>query len=749
MATMIDSKFRHQKLQFFATAPKGISELLAAELQNLGAEVLATKLAGVVFRGTLKEAYKACLWSRLANRILLPLAQFSAPDQVRLYQGIQRINWSEHFSIHHTFAVDFSSLQSEISHTQFGAQKVKDAIVDQFRATFGERPSVEKDQPHIRINVYLFENEATVYLDLSGDSLHKRGYRLQSGAAPLKENLAAAILIRAGWPMIAEQGGALVDLMCGVGTLPIEAALIAANIAPGLLRTYFGFLHWKHHDAVLWAQLSEEARQGQKPIPPIIGYDANPEAIKQGLLHVSQAHLAGKIHLEKKELAAVTLTQQMQKHPGLVILNPPYGERMGDIQQLAYLYQHIGEKFKTVFWGWQGAVFTGNPDLGKRMGLRARKTYALFNGALPCKLLLFSHEQDYLVKSAPKPLPSEDIKEYSSSKHQKHFEKTSEKIISSELIDAVNMFANRLQKNIKHLQRWAQRENIYCYRIYDADLPEYAFAIDRYEEWIHVQEYAAPKTVDSDKATARLDAVMQVLPNLLNVPPSNIFYKVKHKQKRQQQYQKLNELQQFLTVRENGARFLINLQDYLDTGIFLDQRITRCSIKQMASGKHFLNLFAYTGVATVCAALGNAASTTTVDLSNTYLQWAKKNLALNGFSEQKHQFIQADCLAWIKEEKKQYDLIYVEPPTFSRSKKMEGIFDVQRDHLDLLLALRKNLRSQGRIIFATNKHRFKLDNKLLQAYQIEDWSKKTLPLDFSRSAASHHCWSLQRNNFSE
>lgn len=713
---------------FFATTPKGMELLLVDELKQLGASHAAEKLAGVIFEGTLAIAYKACLWSRLANRILYPIANFAAENPEQLYAGVQAIDWTEHLAAENTLAVEFNATQSQITHTQYGAQKVKDAIVDQFRDRFGIRPSVELDQPDIRVNVYLYRNQATVSIDLSGESLHKRGYREEGGVAPLKENLAAAILIRAGWPAIAKAGGALVDPMCGSGTLLIEGALMAANIAPGIDRCYFGFLAWRQHQAKIWAALMEEAEQlkqaGMKQLPTIIGYDADPRAIKLAIMNIAGADLTGSIHVEKRELVNCDLPPTTPV--GLFVVNPPYGERIGEFDELKYLYAHLGTLFKARFCGWQASVLTANPELGKNMGLRAHKRYVLYNGALECKLLNFTISPEYFVNDKALNVNQQRITEAN----------------QVEFSAGAQMFANRLQKNIKNLIKWVQREGISCYRIYDADLPEYAVAIDIYEQWAHVQEYEAPKTIDPEKAELRLNEILVVLPELLAIPAENIYLKVRRKQKGRSQYEKLASSGQFYEVREGNAKFLVNFTDYLDTGIFLDHRTTRKMIQDMSHDKRFLNLFAYTGSATVHAALGGAKVTTTVDMSNVYLSWAKRNLSLNGFSTGKHHFIQADCLQWLAEEKYQYDLIFLDPPTFSNSKRMQDTLDVQRDHVELLNLAGKRLDKAGTLIFSTNKRGFKLDVATLASrFNITEITYKTIPKDF-RNDKIHQCWLL-------
>lgn len=310
------------------------------------------------------------------------------------------------------------------------------------------------------------------------------------------------------------------------------------------------------------------------------------------------------------------------------------------------------------------------------------------------------------------------------------------------------MFANRLKKNLKNLGRWLKREDIHCYRLYDADIPEYALAVDVYEgdrRWVHVQEYEAPKTVDSAKAQARLQDALAVIPGVLAIPQNQVFFKVRRQQKGAAQYEKLASSGEFHEISEGGNRFLVNFTDYLDTGLFLDHRITRGLLTDMAAGKRFLNLFAYTGSGTVYAARGGAVATTTVDMSKTYLDWAQRNMALNGFVGKQHEFIHANCLEWLDRAPatQRFGLIFLDPPSFSTSKRMEGTFDVQRDHVTLLKKTARLLEPDGILIFSNNLRRFKMDRSALAALDIEDISRATLPKDFERNPKIHNCWKIR------
>ncbi len=715
--------------QFFATTPKNMESLLADELRVLGAESVRETRAGANFSGTLADAYRICLWSRIANRVLLVLSHYPAADPDALYQGAINIPWEKHFTPSETFAVELNTSQSQITHSHYGALKVKDAIVDQFRAQTGTRPWIDTNQPDIQINVYLRRDEATLCLDLSGASLHKRGYRESGVTAPLKENLAAAILMRAGWPEIAKKSGSLVDPMCGSGTLPIEAALIAADIAPGLQRKHWGFLSWKQHDTKAWQGLLSEARtrkvEGLKKLPVIQGSDCNPSAVHAAQTNVEQAGLAEFITIGQLELEQCRAANPDQ--PGLVLINPPYGERLGAESNLPDLYFRTGQLLKEHFLGWHASLITGNPELGKKLGLRATRMHSLYNGRIECKLLHFDVQPELFSSNQHRPVPMPV---------EKHSE-------------GAKMFANRLKKNLKHLRRWAKRENIHCYRLYGADLPEYAIAVDLYQgekSWVHVQEYEAPKNVDQQNARRRVREALSIIMELLELPEDRLFFKVRRQQKGAAQYEKLATNKNYYVVYESDCRFWVNFEDYLDTGLFLDHRITRSKLAALARGKDFLNLFAYTGTATVHAARGGAKSTLTVDMSNTYLQWARRNLLLNGFDNESHRTQQANCLEWLDLAAKRgnkYGLIFLDPPSFSSSKRMEGTFDVLRDHVSLIKKTVKLLEPDGVLIFSNNLRRFKMESQALPGLQIKDISRSTLPLDFERNPRIHNCWEIR------
>lgn len=718
------------RYEIVLTSPKGLEGLLLEEAKALGLEEAREQTAAVRGQAEIEVAYRLCLWSRLANRVLLVLSRFAMNNADELYEGVKAVDWQDHLEPAGSLAVEFSGNGSGIDNTHFGALKVKDAIVDRLRTAGGERPSIDKLNPDLRVHLRLDRGEAVLSLDLSGHSLHQRGYRLQQGAAPLKENLAAAVLIRAGWPRIAAEGGALADPMCGVGTFLIEAALMAADIAPNLKRERWGFSNWLGHVPAIWKKLHAEAEQRAaaglaKPPLWIRGYEADPRLIQPGRNNVERAGLSDWVKIYQGELGSFE-PRPDQNQKGLVISNPPYGERLGDEASLLYLYQNLGERLRQACLGWEAAVFTGAPELGKRMGLRSHKQYSFWNGALACKLLLIKVQTEQFV-TGERRAREDDQQPVCEAPQQ------------ARLSEGGQMFANRLQKNLKQLGKWARREGVECYRLYDADMPEYALAVDLYRDWVHVQEYAAPRSIDPDKAQARLLDALAAIPQALGVAQNRVAIKRRERQTGTKQYQRQAAQGQFMEVSEGGVKLLVNLTDYLDTGLFLDHRPLRLRIQRGAAGKRFLNLFCYTATATVHAAKGGARSTTSVDLSKTYLDWARRNLSLNGFSD-KHRLEQGDVMAWLGDDRGEYDLIFIDPPTFSNSKRMEGVFDVQRDHVELLDLAMARLARGGVLYFSNNFRKFQLDETLVARYQVEEISAQTLDPDFARNPKIHRAW---------
>jgi 23S rRNA (guanine2445-N2)-methyltransferase / 23S rRNA (guanine2069-N7)-methyltransferase len=761
-------------MKFFASCAKGLEYLLADELIALGAVKATAAVAGVNVEGELIDAQRAVLWSRLASRVLWPLTDFECPDEHALYAGAAAVDWKRHLSSDMTLAVDAHVSGTAITHARYAAQRTKDAVVDTLRTASGERPSVDVESPDLRLSLVVRKGRAIVSVDLGGGPLHRRGWRQAQGEAPLKETLAAAVLMRGDWPRIHAEGGGLLDPMCGSGTLLIEGAMMAADVAPGLLRHGDRSpSRWLGFDTSAWQMLVGEARQrevaGRSALREVFfGSDSDPHAIHAAK---QNAEAAGIPDLIRWELASIEKLQSpitTSRHPreggdpatfavqdgveakslddqpsavvelprlrgndglkapaeanakvdassGLVVCNPPYDARLAADPAL---YRSLGDALKRTVPAWRASLLCGDPELAYATGLRAQKKYQLFNGALECALIVCD----------PIAFP------------------TRESAAPKALSEGAQMVANRLRKNLKKLKSWREREGVGCYRVYDADLPEYSAAIDVYTEaddpdkrWLHVQEYAAPAEIPEADVRRRLRELLDAAQDAFALPRERIALKTRERGKGGSKYGRLDQRGEWIAVREGRARLRVNLFDYLDTGLFLDHRPLRLRIAEEAEDVRFLNLFGYTGAATVQAAVGRARQTTTVDLSATYLQWCSDNLRENGFSGAKHRLVQADVSAWLGADSGQYDLIFCDPPTFSNSARADD-FDLQREHVRLLHAAMARLAPGGALYFSNNFRRFRMDTEAVAAFaDCVDITAQTIPPDFARN---HQAWRL-------
>lgn len=706
-------------LSFFATCPKGLETLLLNELNELGVQSAKETVAGVSFKGDFTTGMKACLWSRFASRILLEMSEFFCETDTELYIGANGVAWEKYFDKTNTIAVTFSGTNESIRNTQYGALKVKDAICDRLQTTQGGRPNVDKDNPDVVINCHLDKRgSANILIDLSGRALLKREYHRGTGAAPLKENLAAAMVKRSGYNL-----ENFLDPMCGSGTLLFEAASLATDTAPGIRREHYGFFNLKQFDKDAWDALITEARERSKigiekavsKGVQIVGFDldeyivdiANENAQKSGfadLVHVYHCPVQNIYNPFKNELKVTIVT------------NPPYGKRMGNFNELISLYTIIGASFKEHFKGARAAVISSSTELLSCMRLHSNKVYKLYNGELLCQLRVF------------------DINETGELSQREEVN-----------IEIAKDFSNRLKKNIANMQKWAKNVNINAYRVYDADVPEYSAAIDYYDGYYVIQAYKAPAKVNPRVAKRHELDMLSATVEVTGVPGDKVILKSREVQKGDSQYEKAQDQRnEFITVNEDNALFRVNLFDYLDTGLFLDSRLIRKLIKESSKDKDVLNLFSYTCTASVAAALGGAKSTVSVDMSKTYLQWGMENFKLNNLSLENNEFIQADCLAWLsKDQGRLFDLIYIDPPTFSNSKRMETSFDVKRDQVALLSNLTRHLKDGGRVIFCTNHRGFVLDESIKDyGFEVNNISQSTLPRDFIRDKKIHSCFEL-------
>ncbi|MCU4674450.1 bifunctional 23S rRNA (guanine(2069)-N(7))-methyltransferase RlmK/23S rRNA (guanine(2445)-N(2))-methyltransferase RlmL [Catenovulum sp. 2E275] len=696
--------------RFLVTTSKGLENLLEQELQSYSIDNIKLSVSSVWFEGTLEQAYQVCYCSRLANKVFLELTSAPCSGKDDLYQIAQSVDWSMQFKDRSTFSVDFNGVTEKLRNTQFSAQVVKDAIVDLFQDEFGRRPNVDKANADIRIQGRLIKNNAHIFIDLCGQSLHQRGYRVNAGRAPIKENIAAAVVMRSGWLEQTEQP--LIDYFCGSGTLLIEAAQMALNMPAQQYRRVWGFEHWLGHNPNLFEQVKTQADAQIKTDLKLrlYGIDINTRELKTAEQNAKDAGVDDFIHFQRGNALDSLIDFNEAGH---IISNPPYGERLEDELKIASLYLDFGAAIKQKYENWQLTVISSAQEQLRQLKLSASKKYKVKNAALDCVIAKYTIEAGSGVD------PRENM---------------------------ALEFQNRLKKNVKQLAKLAKQIPTECYRVYDADLPNYNVAIDVYGDSLVIQEYAAPKNIPIEKTRARLNEVLLTAPGILEIETSKVALKVRKRQKGNEQYQRSTNRDEYFAVQEANALFYVNIHDFLDTGLFLDHRDMRLLIQQQAKDKTVLNLFSYTCSVSVHAVLGGAKQVTSVDLSKKYLDWGKQNFELNNINPAWHQFVAQDSLEWLKNSKQSFDLIFIDPPSFSNSKKLETTFDVQRDHIALISNALAKLNAGGEIYFSNNLRTFKLDEAAMVELGLTftDLSEKTLPFDFKRRANIRQVWKIQR-----
>jgi 23S rRNA (guanine2445-N2)-methyltransferase / 23S rRNA (guanine2069-N7)-methyltransferase len=730
-------------LTLFITGHKGFETLLFHELRQILKPCdsqLTKQYGGVEVIGDIENVYRVCLHSRLANRVFCQIKEFKVEDEDQLYQGIADIDWSEHFSARNTFAVSATLSRSNLDHSHYASLKIKDAIVDQFRDRFEARPTVERNQPDVHIHLNVHKNQAKLSLDLSGESLHKRGYRSEHAGAPLKEHLAASMIAHAGWHFDSAKTHRFIDPMCGSGTFAIEAAMIAANIPAGLDRDYFGFLNWNQHDSALWASCLQQAEdQVVNSVDTQIfacDYDAN--AIRIAKDNAERAGVEDLIEFTHQEIGVLDLPASTR--PAIILCNPPYGERLQSEQGLASLYGDIGNSLKRLAPA-EVHIISANPDLLHRLRLSRYYKKTLRNGPIDCLLASFQitdadAKPAVIVARQPVIAESAGLKDYQQ--------------------ESITPLLNRLQKNAKHLRRWAKRSEVSCYRVYDADLPEFSFALDVYQSevnpavfWYHLQEYQAPKIIEEKKAEARIELAKQAVKQVFEIDDTHLYCKTKKRQRGKQQHQKQDTQGELFQVREGAASLLINLSDYLDSGLFLDHRLTRNIVLGYAKNKSVLNLFCYTGSAGVQAALGDAKQVVNVDMSSTYLKWAEENFEINQLvDDARYQFLRADVVELLNNPgrydiNQKFDLILLDPPSFSNSSKMIESLDILRDHEELVEKSMALLEQDGLLVLFTSKKGFKVSPIVAEKFELKEITADTIPEDFKRRPGIHKCWEIR------
>ena len=742
-------------MEFFATCPAGFEQLLSQELRGLHTPHVRPLKGQVAFEGTLADAYRVCLWSRLASRVIAVIARGGARDANELYDTACNVAWEEQFAPGATFSINARGTNAQLRNTQFVALRTKDAILDRMLARTGARPTANVTSPDLFIEVRISRERATIGIDLSGEPLFRRGYEAARGAKSplpsLRPDYAAALLAMSGWGKACrDENPTVVVPFSGSGTLAVEAALQASRRAPGLLRSKWGFAGWALHDQEAWNEQLGQARQDARQECPArlilsdmrTGYDT---AARQAL-----------------RAAGIDADPIWASDPGLVDAAAGSAVLAADLSWLeddtlartADALGHLCDVAKRLPSQATGAILTKDELTDLALG---KPGYVLPVIVGRDEATIRSYGAFDQNAGAQVELPGADP--------------------VSVLVPNSSQFAARLAKVYKQRRKWAAREDVSCYRIYDCDLPDYAVSIDLFEgsatpgRWLQIYEYAPPREVDRTLATARLLDVLVIAPRILGVKTQDTFVRVRTKAKGGSQYadearhpakQRPGRSRQGRPalpagahlVDEGGLTFEVNFSSRLDCGIFLDHRDTRAMLREMAKqtkgSKRFLNLFAYTGTGTCYAADGGARYTTTVDLSRPSLDWAQRNMQRNGFTEDQHEYVQADVVAWVSEQrhtKNRWDLVFCDVPTFSNSQRMRSSsFDVQRDHAELLIGVSRLLTRDGVCVFSCNLRTFKIDEASLAkaGVQVEDITSQTIPQDFERNPRIHKCYLIRR-----
>ncbi len=755
-------------MEFVATCPKGFEKLLADELNALRIPQIRPLKGQVAFGGELEGAYRACMWSRLASRVHLVLARIDAHDSDALYEGLSHIAWQDHIALGKTFAIDAHGTNAQLRNTQFLALRSKDAIADALFSLRGARPVVDVAAPDVNVSVRLSGERAVVAIDLAGEPLFHRGYASRSTRelSSLRPDYAAALLASGAWWRCVRHGNpTLAALWPGQGSLVVEAVCEVLDRAPGLLRHRWGFEGWAGHDEAAWKAIQDDAEaraaKGASNACAVFATDTR----RGSDAAVRQALRAAGVDFEPTFTSPANVVDAARKaSDALVVADLSWIDGDSLATEAAVLSQVSAAAGLCV------AALAMDDSLDAALCAAPAEKNEVFVGRDLASMRVYAANPS-ISAPAMVTVKGEQV---------------------PVLVPASDQFAARLAKVAKLRAKWARREDVSCYRVYDADLPDYAVAIELYEgselagshfagRWLQVSEYAAPKDVDPALARRRLMDVLTIAPRVLGVRPKDVNLRVRTRSRGGSQYSEEGSAAQgpglyhdrrrdarpgrsaqrrpklapgAHLIDEGGLTFEVNFSSRLDCGIFLDHRDTRANIREMAKqtmgSKRFLNLFAYTGTATCYAADGGAKYTTTVDLSRPSLDWAQRNMERNGFVGSNHEYVQADVLSWVSEQRhtaNRWDLIFCDVPTFSNSQRMrKASFDVQRDHGELLIGVSRLLTRNGTAVFSCNLRSFKPDLEKLERAGVvmEDVTAQTIPEDFARNPKIHHCYLVYR-----
>jgi 23S rRNA (guanine2445-N2)-methyltransferase / 23S rRNA (guanine2069-N7)-methyltransferase len=680
-------------------------DLVAEEVEKLGLEVKGRQLGWVTAEGSLGDAYRMLMTTQVGDRVVWLLARGEALAADQFRELLRTIDWNVHLYAGASVRVDITGKVSWLKDTRFAGQLVMDAIRDQAMIAKRPRPEYETDEPAVRIAVRFGRGHVDIGINLNRAPLNQRGYRTEGGEAPLRETLAQVMLARL--KIQQDQPSVIIDPCCGSGTLLIEACIRLNQIAPQRQRPSSQLSRWRGLESISWTDLiaSERIKEIQTATR-FVGFDINPQAVDRARANIERAGLSERITVEVAEIADLSEVNAgiTETDTVWILANPPYGTRLGRNEDLATLYRLLGDRCKEFKNAHLGLV-TSEKELMQALGLRSDKKWEMQAGGLRLNIAKFALG-----------LTTE------------HFESQEDKDPPEEIWPLLN----RLSKNLKNRSKLLKNNEIDCYRIYDSDLPEYNVVIDQFSDYLHIQEYRPPKTVDPKRANHRRQLIRQWVPKHLGIPLKHAVYKERFRQTGNSQYEKRAE-PLCVDVHENGMQFEVNLTTYTDVGLFLDHRPLRRRLLESCRGLRVLNLFCYTGALSVAAAKGLARSVTSVDMSKTYLTWAHRNFEKNGLNPKHYQFVRANVLEWLTvEPRAEFEVILLDPPTFSNTKSTEQTLDIQRDHRELIDACSAWLAPGGVIYFSNNFKGFSLDDSVREAYVVEDMTRQSIDADFDR-----------------
>lgn len=725
-----------ETFDILAATAFGLEAVTARELHDLGyADAKGVGTGRVLFQGDALAVARANIRLRTADRVLIRVGTFPAKDFGQLFDGANALPWERWIPADARFPVNGRSVRSQLSSVPACQRIVKKAIVERLLAAH-KVDELPETGATVEVEVALLKDEATLTIDTSGAGLHKRGYRPIVGEAALKETLAAGLVLLSNW----RPERALIDPFCGTGTIAIEAALIGRNIAPGIARS-FDAEKWAAIPPGVWEKAREEARAGVLDRLPITIHasDIDDRALAVARDAAKAAGVERDVHFQKRDLADLA----SKSEHGVIITNPPYGVRLGDAPEIDRLYRLMPVVFRRLP-TWSFHVLTARLDMEQVFGQQATRRRKLYNSRIECTYFSFLGPKPLAMRRDHGERTDDESPNAADGQGAGDDEAPAFGGLRERDVREGEQFAARLAKNVRHLRRYPSR-GITCYRVYERDCVDTPLIIDRYEDAVHVAEYERGHSRSAAQQADWWDQVRRAVSDATGVPTERIFTKEKHRQSDFSQHEKVGDEHKTLVVQEGGLKFEVNLSDYIDTGLFLDHRLTRQMVREEAGGRRFLNLFCYTGAFTVYAAAGGAKSTTSVDLSNTYLEWCGRNLALNGFIGREHSVVRSGVMEWLRGQRPgpAFDLAVIDPPTFSRSKSTDQDWDVQADHAALFGLLTPLMSTAGVIYFSTNFRRFRLDEAALagQGLHVREITSRTIPPEY-RNRRIHRCWRI-------